>query len=292
MNPSIAQSRQQAGLSLVELMVGLALGLILMVGVLQVFLTSRQTYANSEAMARLQDNGRFALDMIAGTARLAGYTDPKARIEGAVRVNRIAGSDCVNQPGFKLPNDGACSKDNINVGNGIPTDSIGIALQPPIIDGERRDCLGNIIVDDNETIINYFSIIPPNNTDPANPIPAALGCRAWSLDKADWISVAQPMVEGIDSLQVLYGVDNAGGSTRSPTRYVSANTMITENLNWDDVMAIRISVLANSVNTLTPAPQNRNYVMLDAPPLNNAALGNDNRARQIFSTTIHLKNAN
>lgn len=278
--------RSQKGLSLIELLVGLALGLVLMVGVLQVFLASRQTYASNEAMSRLQENGRFALEFIANSARLAGYTDPRARLEKGLSIDPLAGTDCVNQRGFGSANAAACSSN----GSGNSADSLGIALQPPLTDGIRRDCLGND-VPDNKVIINHFEIIPPDNV---NNTPAALGCRAWNLTDGAWvggITAAQPLIEGIDSLQVLYGIDDSGGATRTPSRYVSADTVTAGN-DWSNVLAIRISLLANSVSPLTPAPQNRNYVLLDAPPLAAADLGNDNRARQIFSTTIQLKNAN
>lgn len=288
--------KRQSGLSLIELMVALALGLVLMVGVLQVFLTTRQTYANSEAMTRLQDNGRFALEMIANSARHAAYTDPRALSESGLSTPQLAGLDCENQNGIKVPGGVVCSSD----GGGNLSDSVGFALQPPLTDGVRRDCLGNSdlnndgVVDDNDNsivIINHFAIIPPDTiTDPSNPRPAALGCHAWSVTAGTWVggvSGLQPLVEGIDSLQVLYGVDENGGATRSPTRYVSADNVG----NWSDVLAVRIAVLANSVSTLTPSPPNRNYVLLDAAPLAANDLGNDNRARQIFSTSINLKNA-
>lgn len=283
MNRTRLLRKAQTGLSLVELMVGLALGLVLMVGVLQVFLASRQTYASNEAMSRLQENGRFALELIAANIRLAGYTDPRARLEKGLSIAPIAEPDCDNQTGFAGTNATACSSN----GNGSASDSLGIALQPPLAEGIRRDCLGND-VDDDKVIINHFEIIPPDNV---NNTPAALGCRAWNITDGEWVgnvSAAQPLVEGIDSLQVLYGIDDAGGTSRSPTRYVSADNVP----DWNDVLAIRIAVLANSVSTLTPAPQNRNYVLLDAAPLAAADLGNDNRARQIFSTTIQLKNTN
>lgn len=284
-------TKRQNGLSLIELMVALALGLVLMVGVLQVFLTTRQTYANSEAMTRLQDNGRFALEMIAGSARNAGYTDPKARAESHLTTPQISGSDCENQAGINADK-AVCSLNDILIDPKnfpVPSDSVGFALQPPIVDGVRRDCLGNEITNNDEVIINHFAIIPPDNTDPSNPRPAALGCHAWSVKTGTWTGPAglQPLVEGIDSLQVLYGVDNGGGSTRVPTSYVNADNVG----NWSDVLAVRIAVLANSVSTLRPAPPNRNYVLFDAAPIDSAALGNDNRARQIFSTTIQLKNA-
>ena len=69
-------STRQKGLSIIELLVAMVIGLILLLGVSQVFLSSRQTYAANEAMGRLQENGRFALEFIARSARLAGYTEP------------------------------------------------------------------------------------------------------------------------------------------------------------------------------------------------------------------------
>ncbi len=290
MNRTRLLRKVQTGLSLVELMVGLALGLVLMVGVLQVFLASRQTYASNEAMSRLQENGRFALELIAANIRLAGYTDPRARLENGLSAPPIVATkdDCRNQPGFANMDASVAEKVCSSNGNGSASDSLGIALQPPLVDGERLDCLGNAVYDDDvdppKVIINHFEIIPPDADNPTS----SLGCRAWNITDGGPPGAPQRLVEGIDSLQVLYGIDDAGGTSRSPTRYVSADNVP----DWNDVLAIRIAVLANSVSTLTPAPQNRNYVLLDAAPLAAADLGNDNRARQIFSTTIQLKNTN
>lgn len=283
MKRSKALPRPQNGLSLIELMVALVIGLVLMIGVLQVFLASRQTYATNEAMSRLQENGRFALDYISNSARHAGYTNPRTRLEKGISIDSLAGSTCNNQSGFVDTDIKACSSD----GGGKNPDSIGFALQPPEVDGEPRDCLGNKVASD-QLIINHFEVIA---AQPATNTPASLGCRVWNLTTKDWANGdpnVYPLIEGIDSLQVLYGLDDAGGTTRSPSRYVSADNVT----NWKNVLAVRISVLANSVSTLTPSPPNRNYVLLDTSPLNTADLGNDNRARQIFSTTIQLKNTN
>lgn len=64
--------RRQHGLSLVELMVALLISSLIMIGVVQVFSASRQTYTVDEGMARLQENGRFALDFLARDIRMAG----------------------------------------------------------------------------------------------------------------------------------------------------------------------------------------------------------------------------
>ena len=58
---------------MIELMIALLLGIILIGGAIQVFISNRATYAFNEGFARLQENGRFALDTLSYHARLAGY---------------------------------------------------------------------------------------------------------------------------------------------------------------------------------------------------------------------------
>jgi type IV pilus assembly protein PilW len=67
-----AQHRQQ-GLTLVEIMVAVALSVILLTGVIQIFVGSKATYRLQDNIARLQENGRFALDFLTRDVRMAGY---------------------------------------------------------------------------------------------------------------------------------------------------------------------------------------------------------------------------
>ena len=60
------------GLSLVELMVALVLGLLITAGLLQLFTSSRVTFQTSDAMARVQESGRFAAELIKREFRQAG----------------------------------------------------------------------------------------------------------------------------------------------------------------------------------------------------------------------------
>lgn len=64
---------RQRGVTLVELMVALLLGLLITGGVLQVFAANRASYEFNDGLSRLQENGRFALDTLAYHVRLAGY---------------------------------------------------------------------------------------------------------------------------------------------------------------------------------------------------------------------------
>ncbi len=79
-------SARQRGLSLVELMVAMVIGLILMAGVTQVYLSNRQTSRIQEAASRLQENGRFSIQFLARDIREAGYGGCRKISEIAVNV--------------------------------------------------------------------------------------------------------------------------------------------------------------------------------------------------------------
>lgn len=72
------------GFSLVEIMLAMALGLILLAGISQVYLGFKRTYRAQENIARLQENGRFATDILSKNIRMAGYG-------GCLRDNLAAG---------------------------------------------------------------------------------------------------------------------------------------------------------------------------------------------------------
>lgn len=66
-------ARRVRGLSLIELMVALLLGTLLMLGLVQVFSASRTASQLSEGIARVQENGRFAMDFLQRDIRMAGH---------------------------------------------------------------------------------------------------------------------------------------------------------------------------------------------------------------------------
>jgi type IV pilus assembly protein PilW len=61
------------GFSLVELMVAVTIGLIILVSVSAIFITSKKSYNVQDRMARLQENARFAMQYIMKDVRMAGY---------------------------------------------------------------------------------------------------------------------------------------------------------------------------------------------------------------------------
>ncbi|MGO1232131.1 MAG: PilW family protein [Marinobacter sp.] len=64
---------KQSGLSIVELMIALLLGSLLAIGLFQIFTSNSQAFRVTEGIARTQESGRIASDILAREARNAGY---------------------------------------------------------------------------------------------------------------------------------------------------------------------------------------------------------------------------
>jgi type IV pilus assembly protein PilW len=68
-----ANSEFQRGVSLIELMIALVIGLFLILGAVTVYNQSRRTYQASEAVARLQESARLAMEVIEADVRMADF---------------------------------------------------------------------------------------------------------------------------------------------------------------------------------------------------------------------------
>lgn len=67
--------RQQnaQGFTLIEIMIALLLGAFLMGGIMQIFVSNKKSYHLTEGQSRLQENARFALELLGHDIRLAGF---------------------------------------------------------------------------------------------------------------------------------------------------------------------------------------------------------------------------
>ncbi|MCG5523594.1 PilW family protein [Ectothiorhodospira haloalkaliphila] len=61
------------GITLVELMIAMVLGILLLGSVIGVFLGTSQTYRTQEAMSKVQETGRFAMERLARDIRQVGF---------------------------------------------------------------------------------------------------------------------------------------------------------------------------------------------------------------------------
>ena len=265
-----ADSTRQYGLSMVELLVAMALGLLLTVGALQMMLASQQLYDTTDSQSRIQENGRFALDFLSRELSKASYrTETEERPPNQTFLTEsCAGNN-------------ACTEDT----TGLAGDQIAAVFKPRIakpalpagFDPEDlRDCTGsNNNVGENDIIANVFYVATTDNGI------SALYCRGFNLNPEinSWIGVGQPLVDGVESLQILYRVDT-GGSFSS---YVSADDVT----DWAAVSAIRVAVLVNNGQEIGSGNlETRTFTLLDAGPFSLT----DKHERQVYSTTITLNN--
>jgi type IV pilus assembly protein PilW len=72
---TIKKIQHNSGFSMIELMVAMVIGLILMGGVMELYVSNKMAYKTSEAMSRLQENARYALYQLQKDVRMAGYAD-------------------------------------------------------------------------------------------------------------------------------------------------------------------------------------------------------------------------
>lgn len=68
-----SHANKQRGFSMIEIMVAMTLSLILLAGVLQIYASSRQSFRMQEALSRVQENGRFALEFLSRDIRMADF---------------------------------------------------------------------------------------------------------------------------------------------------------------------------------------------------------------------------
>lgn len=142
-SPKVRQSQSghnQRGLSLVELMVALLISMLIMIGLVQVFSVSRITYTVDEGMARLQENGRFALDFLARDIRMAGNMGCFGNIPPN-KLSQMATNYLSNQTGsFDLSRGGIEGYDAVGTTPGLnytlPTlyNATNVSNTSPILD--------------------------------------------------------------------------------------------------------------------------------------------------------------
>ena len=105
---------------------------------------------------------------------------------------------------------------------------------------------------------------------------------AAAITAADVRADSQELVEGVESLQVLYGEDT--NDDLNPNRYVSADQVgVTEN-----VVSVRIGLLLRSPDNASDINQADEHVLLDENTLNKG--GADRILRYPFNSTIKLRN--
>lgn len=133
-NASLQRIRM-AGLSMIELLIAMVMGLTLTAGVMQVYVGNTQTERDQEARARMQENGRFAVSYLAHELRMAGYLGCLATIDENSINNTLDGPPPSFQPNSGLQGweaNGTTPGTISNSANNVaPVSTAGGAWTPP-----------------------------------------------------------------------------------------------------------------------------------------------------------------
>ncbi len=138
MQTALSTSRRpQAGLTLVELMVALAIGSFLIIGAVQIYTQSRQAFAVNESIARVQETAQFAMDTIETDLRMASNWGRNSR-GLAVEGRSIAGD--ANPTGLPATTNTACAADWV-LNLALPIDGVnnGYGLACPSTGGNQAN---------------------------------------------------------------------------------------------------------------------------------------------------------
>jgi type IV pilus assembly protein PilW len=271
------QLAAQQGMTLIELMVSMVIGLFLIMGAVTVYSQGRQNHQSNEAIARLQENMRFAVDTIEPDIRLAGYWGLNNRggdvDNGAITVTCGAStvtSWVLNGGALDATNNvQAANKANVftncaafGAGVAIDTDvltvrhasSTPVALANGSIQVQSSLGASHLVNDGNlhsdhvalaggETFTHGVSVNTWYVSQDSNNNTGVPSLRRRTLIGTQMID--EEVISGVENFQIQFGLDtDADGGDGSIDRYVDAGHAA---VPVNNILAIRFWVLVRSV---------------------------------------------
>lgn len=312
--------RAQQGLTLIELMIAMALGLFVVLAATGLLLSSKAGYTVQDQIAHIQETGRYAMEIIARATRQAGHENWDGAVfsslPSAELSPTIIGLDAVTLKKTTAGVEHADVKGAVNGSDVLALRFFGD--ETASTDGTILNCAG-------------LAVAAPTGTD-------ADAERGWSIffvgkdaggepelrckyrTKSGWN--ADAIARGVESFQVLYGIDvDADGL---PDRYASANAVdaldaqlsldgenavvraaeLNRKTHWKKIRAIRIAMLIRGTQSARDDAHGLRYDLFGALYANAHATNDKgvrieegdlsaatrNRIRKLFEQTIQLRN--
>lgn len=256
----------QSGLTLIELMIALLLGLILSLAAIQLLLTNQRTFSLQDAVTGVNEDGQMVLRYIAADVRNAGRG---SQIEGFTQpiVLSLTADDAAGEPAAFEATDGG------DGGN----DTLVVSYQGASA-CQGADLTGGGANPEGEIMVNRYFV--------ANGSLWCTSLRQVGLGSSNYqlLNPAEvELISGVESFQVLYGVDATLDQTIGATEYVNA-----ADLDADDaVVAIRVALLLRSNDTSLPVPSgSQTFTVLDEE----IESPDDRAIRRVFTTTAQVRN--
>ncbi|HEX5276582.1 MAG TPA: PilW family protein [Fluviicoccus sp.] len=272
-------NRNLRGFTLIELMVSLAIGLLVALAAVQMFVTNQQSFNLQRGMGDVQDNGRFALDYIGRDARMADLRPVSGQKMG--RGVAMATADVPGSTATTITLD-----DSINLGIGS---SDQLVIQYSVTPYSDRDCEGNVAPAGSVIVNRYFL-----RADATSGSASALACDGGSYVLATGAATGMGdqgvvLLSSVDSFQVLYGVNDGTASGCEPTRFVTA-TQFKALGGTPAIVAMKVGVLVRSQDSTGTLPASPAFQILDKS-VASSAVPVDGRVRRLFTASMAMRNS-
>lgn len=299
----------RSGMTLVEMLVALALGMLLTLAAAGMLVANNAAYVNHGAYVRLDDGGRLALALIGQAVRQAAFVDweaGQAPLLAPERSASIAGLDAHtlprNTPAIEGARPGAV--------NGSDVLALRFSGAGSAADGALLNCAGFAVASEAAEqgwSIFYVALAADGE--------AELRCK-YHAD-AGWTSDA--LVRGVDAFQVLYGLDTDAPPDGIPNRFLSASdinaldaALVLEagsaserqrererRTHWKHVASVRVALLLHGEAGSRPAGPPLRYTFFGKEYMNDPGTVIDEvampkplqeRARRLFGMSVALRN--
>lgn len=330
--PEPVAAQRQRGFTLVELLVALVLGTLIALAAVTSLTVARRGFATVDAASQLRDSTRFASDLIQRIANQSGFLDVAYAVNSVTNEgggappppyafgfnNAVLTTATAPMPGDDLNDNrtastaGCAAAADTACVNGA--DILVLRYHTPatiaggtIGDRSTINCAG--VTQDLASVSRDDLVVSAFHVALSRGEPSLM-CSHQDAAGA-WQSAAQPVIQGVESFQVLYGVDGvtpnnavSAAADSVAERYlradqitVAGNPAATE-ANWRRVRSIRVGMVLRGPpgSAQERGAANDHYFPLGshmwsaADPGSRFAPNDDGRLRQTVTFTAYLRN--
>lgn len=252
-NQSPPRMARALGFSLVELLIGMVVGLLLLLGIVQIFVGNKASFEAQESQAALQENARVSSFLLDLTIGHAGF-----------------------RPNAFEDESEALSGDGITGVEGNP-DEVTVRF---LSDGNLIDCFGATLANGDESINRFF--LGPADADGLRD----LRCTRTQIPSGGGANVTSTaaIIENVETMEILYGVDTDGDI--SVDRYMNATDAAAQ--GFDSVLSVRLAIVLVTDDNTRLAGGTQTLSVLGTDQTFGAA--DDRRQREVIEHVIALRN--
>ena len=305
------RKKHQSGFSMVELLIAVALGILLSWAILDVTLTSSRTAREVELTSETVENGRYLSQLLKNEIRLAGFYGRLENYSSGATAQpnpctELATADIVNGMSFPLFGlDGVAAGTTTCNGDSLLTGSDALLIRRADTDFVTSTAGLNAnqhylqatitaMVLDIGTNNTNFNLLEKDATSLA-PI-RQYHQDLYYVDDSNVFKrlrlvngayVSEPLVEGVDDFQLVYGIDRSGDGIPNAQ---GANAAFVElpatAAEWEDVVSVKIFLVLSSTNPAPGLNDAKTYNYADKAGVTFA----DSKKRRLFSSVARLTN--